>query len=106
MPLARARPEVPVAATDQDNLQLAQSAPGSLTAATLTQVITEQPDLRLVPLDGVLPSVEGLKSARYPFAKQLFLVVRTDADELTTRFVAFLASERGRQILRDAGTLP
>lgn len=104
--LARGRPEVPVAGTDQDNLRLAQRIAGSLTAASLTQVVTEGADLRLVPIGGLVPSLQALESGRYALAKELFVVVRGDAGGSTRRFLAFLASEQARRLLRDAGTLP
>ncbi|WP_159460071.1 PstS family phosphate ABC transporter substrate-binding protein [Tistlia consotensis] len=104
--LARRRPEVPVAATDQDNLRIAQEMPGSLTAATLLQLLGEGADLRLLPLDGVAPGLEALEAGRYPLFKELYLVTRRDAGPTTRAFLAFLASDRARTILRRAGGLP
>ncbi len=103
---ARLRPEVPVAATDQENVGLAGKIAGSLTTASLTQIVSENAPLHVVPLDGVAPTLENLESERYPFYKELTIVHRQDSDATVRSFMAFVESERGRQILRDAGNLP
>ena len=53
MAKARQRPDIPVAATDQDNADMAEQTPGSLVGSTLTQLELEERNLRLVPIDGV-----------------------------------------------------
>jgi phosphate transport system substrate-binding protein len=103
---ARRRPDIPLAATDQDNLTLAEQVPGSLAASTLTQVQTEERQLRLVPINGVTPSIKALESGAYPFSKVLYLVVNaTKKKPGTERFIAFIKSPRGQQTLRATGSL-
>ena len=103
---ARARPDVPVGATDQDNAELAEQVKGSLTGFTLVQLITERRDLRLVPLDGVEPTVEAMESGAYPFAKKLVVVLPARPSPEAERFTAFLRSPEALAILRDAGMVP
>ncbi|MGD1878804.1 MAG: PstS family phosphate ABC transporter substrate-binding protein [Kiloniellaceae bacterium] len=103
---ARQRPEVPVAKTDQDNIRLAGAIAGSLTAATLTQIVSEFAAVSTIPLDGVAPTVENMQNGRYPFYKELIIVRRSDGSAAMTRFIAFLTSERGRRILEESGSLP
>ena len=104
---ARLRPELPVAATDQDNLRLAGSMAGSLTAATLTQVITENEEDRLlvVPLDGRVPRLADLESGAYPLSKTLYLVSRDDSEPIVEAFVAFVRSPAGTDVLQATGNL-
>lgn len=104
--LARQRPEIPVTATDQDNTAVAEGLPGSFVHAGLSQIVTERPDLRVVPLDGVDPSVENLESGAYPYEKPFYLVYAADSAEAAARLLDFLRSEPGRTLLRDAGSLP
>lgn len=103
---ARRRPDVPVAATDQDNTKLAASVPGSLTGSTLAQLVTERPDLRVVPLDGVVPTLAKLDDGSYRFAKKLHFILRTNGRPEAERFAAYLSSPAGLKALRDAGALP
>jgi phosphate transport system substrate-binding protein len=98
---ARKRPDVPTAATDQDNADLAERVPGSLAGATLTQIAMESRKLRFVPIDGVAPTIANFESGQYPYAKTLHFVVSASPKPAVVRFLAFLKSPAGRQALRD-----
>lgn len=102
---ARRRIDLPSAATDQDNVDLAKRALGSLITTTASQLATEHHDLRVVPLDGVAPSLANLESGAYPFAKKLYVIVRADGRSEARRFVDFLRSPQGVKALRAAETL-
>jgi len=101
----RQRPEVPIAATDQDNADLAERMPGSLTGTTLTQIKTERRSLHAVPLNGVAPTFANFESGAYPFAKKLYLIVRTNGAPGALQFVEFLRSAAGLKALREAAAL-
>lgn len=102
---ARKREEVPTAATDQDNAEMAQRLPGSLTGMTLLQFTTERPNLRAVPLDGVSPSLETFETDRHGHTKVLHVVMREGASPATRRFIAFASAPDGAsaRLLRAAG---
>jgi phosphate transport system substrate-binding protein len=102
---ARARHDVPVAATDQDNADAAERIPGSLAGSTFTQIKTERRPLRLLPIDGVAPSLQALESGAYPFSKNIYFVLPAAENPAAASFVAFLRSPAGRAILRDGGSL-
>ncbi len=102
--VARGRPDIPVAATDQDNAEMAEQTPGSLVMSTLTQITMERRDLRLVPIDGVEPTFENFERGLYTHTKSLF-VVGTRGSASAERFAAFLRSSAGQRILRDAKVL-
>ena len=103
---ARLRPDVPVAATDQDNTEIAENIEGSLVGATFTQIKTERRKLRVVTLDGVEPTLENFETGVYPFGKTLYLITSTKKAAKRERFLAFLQSPRGRDLLRATGNLP
>lgn len=102
---ARARHDVTVAATDQDNADAAERISGSLAGSSLTQIKTEQRQLRLVPVNGVVPSLASLESGAYPFGKRLYVVLPAQGDTRAEHFVRFLHSPAGEAVLRDAGSL-
>ncbi len=102
---ARARHEVTVAATDQDNADAAERTPGSLTGSTLTQVKTEQRPLRMLPIDGVAPTPEALESGAYPFSKDLYFVRTPKPSLLAEALVVFLRSPAGEAALRETGNI-
>ena len=104
--VARRRPEIPVTATDQDNVAVAERLPGSFVHAGFSQIVTENSDLRVVPLDGVEPTPESLESGAYPYEKPFYLVYAPGTAEAAGRLLEFLRSAQGRTLLRDAGSLP
>ena len=100
--VARRRPDVPVAATDQDNAELGEETPGSLIGSTLAQIVAEKRRLRVVALDGVEPTFENFQRGAYPYAKTLHFVLGAKINPLAQQFLAFLASPDGKQVLQQA----
>ena len=102
---ARARHDVLTAATDQDSADSAERLQGSLAGSTLTQITTEQRNLRLIAIDGVAPSLEALEIGTYPIGKTLHFVLPAQKHPVAERFLAFLLSPPGQAILRKTGNL-
>lgn len=102
----RKRPEVPIAATDQDNADMAERLPGSLTGTTLTQLMTEHRHLQVVTLDGVKPTLANFENGSYRFAKNLYFIVRPNDVPAAQEFIAYLRTPPGEKALRKAGVLP
>jgi phosphate transport system substrate-binding protein len=102
---ARKRHDVPTAATDQDNADAAERLQGSLAGSTLTQITTERRNLRLVSIDGVPPSLEGLENGSYPFSKPLYFVLPAQKKPAADRFMAFIRSPAGQAVLRETGNI-
>lgn len=102
----RRRGDVPVAATDQENLDLAERVPGSLVGTTLSQVVTEQRNLRFVPVNGIKPSIEALVAGMYPAAKSFHFLASTRESAAIAAFTAFVASDDGQTLMRQCGIVP
>ncbi len=102
----RRRDDVPMAPTDQDNQRLAAEISGSLIGTTLTQMLTEHPDLRMTPIDGVAPNLETLSDGRYRYRKSLYLIVPRQPTATTRAFLSFIRSEKGQTQMRQYGALP
>jgi phosphate transport system substrate-binding protein len=101
----RDRADLSVAATDQDNADVAEKTPGSLVGATFTQIRMENRKLRFVAIDGVEPSLENYENGTYPFGKSLYVVLAAKGSSVRERFLTFLRSPKGTTALRDAGVL-
>jgi phosphate transport system substrate-binding protein len=101
----RLRKEIPVVATDQDNVLLAEKIPGSLAAVTLTQVLTENAHLHFVSVDGVEPTLENFERGTYPYHKDFYVVLPRGEKPAVERFIAFLRSADGERLLRETGNL-
>ena len=102
---ARQHREVPLAATDQDNAEMAEQMPGSLAGATFTQIKVEKRRVRFVSIDGIEPSLENFERGVYPFAKTLYFVLPPTKNPAAERFLTFLHSPAGETALRAAGSI-
>ena len=106
MEVALAREGLLMAATNQDCNEALSRTPGSLGPTTLGQLQTEVHSLRPLAWNGVDPTVANLASGAYPLAKALHAVVRTPVSAPVRRFLDFLGSAEGRQVLERTGNLP
>lgn len=102
---ARRRPDVPVAATDQDNADMAEKIPGSLVGSTLVQIVTEKRELHPVAIDGIAPTLEHFESGVYRYGKPIYFVLGTTPSPVAERFLAFLRSPEGIALLRSAAVI-
>ena len=97
---ALARRGVPVGTTDQENIALAQEIPGSFAVATLLQILSERPGVRVLDLDGVAPTAASIADGSYPLPVRVCFAVPATPSAGAQRFVEFANSEAGRAILR------
>ncbi|CAN5918914.1 hypothetical protein BH11PSE3_BH11PSE3_40390 [soil metagenome] len=102
----RNRKDLTVAPTDQDNADLAEKVKGSLTSASLSQVITEKRDLRFVAIDGVEASTANYLNGSYPYGRLIYVVAPTVADRTVNAFLAYLAKPAAAEILQRSGMIP
>jgi len=102
---ALARTGLRMADTDQDNADALEKLPGSLGTTTLAQMISEKRALKVLTLDGTVPSLESLAAGRYAYSKTLYLVTGPRPSQSVKDFVAFIQTPAGRAILEKNGNL-
>ena len=68
---------------------------------------SREPDLKIRPLsiDGIAMDQRSIGLGLYPLVRQLFLVIRDDASEISKKFIAFVLSDEGQTLLADSGAL-
>jgi phosphate transport system substrate-binding protein len=68
----------------------------------------QQPGLKFVAVDGVLPSDETIADGSYPLLNEYYLAIRADeeADSPTMKLHDWILSDSGKQAMRDAGYIP
>lgn len=101
----RKRRDLTIAATDQDNAEIAEKTKGSLIGATLTQIMTEKRNLRFVSIDNVALTMENYENGSYPFEKTFYLVAPAEIGPEAASFLAFVATPAGTSLLRQTGIL-
>jgi phosphate transport system substrate-binding protein len=67
---------------------------------------TEKPNLHFLTIDGVAPTLENFERGAYPYLKDFYFILPARRTASLERFVAFLRSPEGAQLLREAGSLP
>ena len=92
-----------VAINDQDNLDTVENVPGAIGVATLSQVVSEKRLVRVLSLDGVVPSLETLADGTYTHRKTFYLVTTSNPPAAVKSFVDFVRSPAGEGILAQMG---
>jgi phosphate transport system substrate-binding protein len=88
MNLARTTAATPVAATN------------TVTNSIPTPGATDLPSVRVVPVDGQLPTLDTLRSRQYPLIQPLYLISRGETRGGVRQFVDFVLSPAGQAIVR------
>jgi phosphate transport system substrate-binding protein len=101
--IAEQRPGMPFATTDQETADKLESIPGALGVTTLGLIKAEERALRALTLDGVEPTVANAASRKYTHAKRLYYVTKPEPSAEVKRFIAFIKSPAGRDILMRTG---
>jgi phosphate transport system substrate-binding protein len=102
---AHRRRGVPVGATDQENADLAQRTAGSLAMTSLMQIRAERLKLHPVLLDGVEASPGTVADGSYPFPFRICLLLSAQPSAAAKRFVSFVQSPDGRDVLLSLGAV-
>jgi len=102
----RQRIDVPVAATDQDNIEAAVTVANSFAGTTLMEIITERPQLRPIALNGIHASVAGMQLGAYRLKMRLDVVIKSTPSPVAQRFATFLHSEMAEKLIRESGGAP
>ena len=101
--VARARNDLFIAVTDQDNATALETIPGSLGLTTLAQILSESRNLKPLSFNGQTASLNELHSGKYPFFKSLYLVIGDDPSDTREKFISYIFSKTGRNILTATG---
>ncbi|HLO09443.1 MAG TPA: substrate-binding domain-containing protein [Desulfobacteria bacterium] len=92
-----------IATTDDDAANIIESVPGAFGGTTLSLVLSEKRALRVLALDGVVPSVRTMADRSYPYSKTFFMVTRKNPSAAVLRFIDFVRSPAGSAILSKYG---
>jgi phosphate transport system substrate-binding protein len=62
--------------------------------------------VKVVPIDGVLPSEETVQAKTYPYARPNFFYTNGEATGEAAKFIAFTLGEPGQAVVRKVGFVP
>ena len=92
-----------VATTDHDAADAIESVPGGFGATTLALILSEKREVRVLSLDGIMPSIRTMSNRSYPYTKTFFMVTRINPSAAVRRFIDFVRSPAGSAILEKNG---
>ncbi len=76
-----------------------------ITYSTVDQVQNQQ-TVRIVPIDGQMPTREAIQSGRYPLARNVFLVAPQRTSPVVADFINYALSDQGQQIIGRTEFIP
>ena len=94
------------AVTDTDTVSYLERIRGSFGGSTLTMILAEKRNVKILTFNGIQPGVAEPGKEKYPLAKPFYLLARADASAAVEGFVDFIGSDQGRQILAQVGIMP
>lgn len=95
------------ASNDQEAATRLEETPGSIGVTTVALIRSENRTLRPVAIGGVEPTLENLRSGRYPMVKAFYFVLPSKRAPAVEEFLAFVKSPQGRKLLEQYGnTVP
>jgi len=65
-----------------------------------------QETIKMLSVDGVMPTIETIKNGEYPIYTNGFIVRRAEENEAVDKWIEAVLSERGSKIIEDAGYVP
>jgi phosphate transport system substrate-binding protein len=86
-----------------DSIQL---IPYSIGYTSLGEIISDNPRVNMISVNGIEPTPSNLKSGQYRFIRPFGLVLGPEPKVATMRFVNFIFSGTGGNIIRNAGYVP
>ncbi|HEY9110490.1 MAG TPA: substrate-binding domain-containing protein [Rhodanobacteraceae bacterium] len=91
-----------------DSLQQEVSLDGKALALSTMVHARRQKDIKIIPIEGVMPSIATLENATYPLPLTIYLAYKSDSPKIATiqKFLAFLGGEKSGGILRSHDLLP
>ncbi|MDY0042607.1 MAG: hypothetical protein RBS57_20040, partial [Desulforhabdus sp.] len=91
--------------TDPESDQAVANTIGSIGTAALAGIMVEKIPVNVLALNGIMPTVESLENGRYPLAKDLHFVTMSPLSVSAQKFLDFIYSDRGRDIVKGFGVL-
>jgi phosphate transport system substrate-binding protein len=71
-------------------------------AATMYQ----NPDAKLLSVDGIAPSIENIRNGSYPFASDFYAVTNGEPSGSSKQLIEWILSRQGQELIEKTGYAP
>jgi len=89
--------------TSQENANVIDIIPGSFGYTTLSLILSEKRTLKVLRFNDIEANLRNLHNGLYPLYKELQIVIKAEKQETRDKFIAYIFSQKGQQILRQLG---
>lgn len=93
------RPGMVMGNDDLETLEIESTTRGSLGPSLLGMVHTMNAPLKVLPINGVVPSLANLQNGSYPWHKTLRVVLARQPSPIAEKFFMFLQSNAAKELL-------
>jgi len=97
-------PKIKIIYSTPDNLDTLKEHRNTI--GFLPLAMAENSGLKILKIEGVYPSPENVKSGKYRLTVPLGIVYKAELQGMAKRFVDFLYSDKGREIILKNGAIP
>lgn len=94
---------LPIATTDQDALELIHNLQGAIGSSTMSIVETTKSSIKAISFNDIKPIPENLKNGSYKLYKNLYFCHNSDSPLSLQKFIKFILSDEGKNILNKTG---
>lgn len=99
------KPGIIIAVSDQDSTAMLQRVPGCFGFSTLTDIVTTNVQVKILSFNGKKPTTKALSEGSYPLYKRLFIVTSSSTPAPAKKFIDFIFSPAGREIVSNSGNV-
>ncbi|GMN98070.1 phosphate ABC transporter substrate-binding protein PstS family protein [Parageobacillus thermoglucosidasius] len=86
--------------------QAINSTPGSISYVAMSYLIGEKKDLKMLKIDGVEPTIENIKTEKYPFWSYEYMVTKGEPKDAVRGFIEYVKSEEFASKVKEMGYIP
>nr|WP_174520105.1 phosphate ABC transporter substrate-binding protein PstS family protein [Geobacillus jurassicus] len=86
--------------------QAISSTPGAVSYVAMSYLIGEKKNLKTVKIDGAEPTVENIRTEKYPFWSYEYMITKGEAKEEVRAFIDFVKSEEFAPTVKNMGYIP
>ncbi|MES3003694.1 MAG: substrate-binding domain-containing protein [Pseudomonadota bacterium] len=100
---ALAKPGAIIASYGEAAAETIERTPGAFGTSNMALVLTGHRHLNMLSIQGIAPSPKAIADGSYPYYKTMFVAHGAAVSPATRRFIAFIFSAKGRQVLLRSG---
>ncbi|GCD81829.1 phosphate ABC transporter substrate-binding protein PstS family protein [Parageobacillus thermoglucosidasius] len=86
--------------------QAINSTPGSISYVAMSYLVGEKKDLKMLKIDGVEPTIENIKTEKYPFWSYEYMVTKGEPKDAVRGFIEYVKSEEFASKVKEMGYIP